>query len=187
MGGENDGRQVIFNYILDYWHLLIIWLGIVYVLFKCIVFPAKFDGSLNWKLKTLNLIMLVLVILPLMVIGARGGWQYRPIDMITATSYVDGKNVSLVLNSPFCIIKSASKSQLEPLKYFKEIDAQKLYSPYHLNKDTVPFTAKNVVIIIMESFGSEYSVLANDHQSLTPFFDSLAAKKHPVYKRLCQW
>lgn len=28
----------------------------------------------------------------------------------------------------------------------------------------------------MESFGSEYTALANDHQSLTPFFDSLAAK-----------
>ena len=176
MGGENDGRQVIFNYVLDYWYLLLIWLIIVYVLFKCLVFPAKFEGSLSWKLKTLNLIVLVLGILPLMVIGARGGLQYRPIDMITASNYAQGKHVSLVLNSPFCIMKSSNKAQLEKIQYFKENELLQYYSTTHHHTDTIPFLNKNVVIIIMESFGSEYTALANDHQSLTPFFDSLATK-----------
>ena len=176
MGGENDGRQVIFNYVLDYWYLLLIWLGIVYVLFKCIVFPAKFEGSLSWKLKTLNLIVLVLGILPLMVIGARGGLQYRPIDMITASNYAQGKHVSLVLNSPFCIMKSANRAQLEPLKFLPEKQVKELFSPFHYHKDTTLFQPKNVVFIIMESFGSEYTQLANDKESLTPFLDSLATK-----------
>ncbi len=176
LGGENDGMQLLPQYIADYWHVLLMWISVIAAL---IYFTkSKQTQTVEWtnKLKVIQLITLFFIFLPLLVIGSRGGWQFRPLDMIGASNYAQGKHVSLVLNSPFCIMKSANKAQLEKIQYFRENELLQYYSTKHQHPDTIPFLEKNVVIIIMESFGSEYTALANDNQSLTPFFDSLAKK-----------
>lgn len=176
LGGENDGMQVLPNYIADYWYILLIWISIILFLIHFSRF--KIIQSVQWTIKSrvIHLLGIIFIFLPLLVLGSRGGWQYRPLDMIGATNYAQGKNVALVLNSPFCIMKSANKARLDKVKYFQESKLSSIYNPYHLNKDTLPFVSKNVVIIIMESIGSEYTALAQDNASLTPFLDSLATK-----------
>lgn len=176
LGGEHDGMQVLPSYIADYWYVLLIWIIVI----GCLIYFTGIKKSMQeiWpvKLKIIHLTSVILLFLPLLVIGSRGGWQYRPLDMIGASDYAQGKNVALVLNSPFCIMKSATKSLLEPVKYFSENQVNAIYNPLHNDKDSVEFQQKNVVFIIMESFGSEYTALAKDNHSLTPFLDSLANK-----------
>lgn len=176
MGGENDGRQVIIDYIIDYWYLLLIWIGIIILLIRFTALPIVTLDKISPKAKLGIFLLLLMFIAPLMILGSRGGWQYRPIDMITATNYADGKHVSLILNSPFCIMKSANKAQLEKRSYYNSSALNKYYSTTHHKRDTALFQQKNVVIIILESIGSEYTALANDKASLTPFLDSLSKK-----------
>jgi len=176
LGGENDGMQVLPSYIVDYWYVLLIWIGIIFTLMYFTKNKSKNEFVWSNKKQVYHLLGIAFVFIPLLVIGSRGGWQYRPLDMIGASNYAQGKNVSLVLNSPFCIMKSANKAMLEPIKYFNEKEAQQIYSPFHSNTDSLPFQQKNVVIIILESIGSEYTALANDDASLTPFLDSLSTK-----------
>lgn len=176
LGGENDGMQLLPQYIADYWYALLIWLAVILSLIYFNFYKKTESFSLTTNSKIIQLISVFFGFLPLMGLGARGGWQYRPIDMITATNYAEGKNVSLVLNSPFCIMKSANRSLLQPVTYFSPAELTKLYTTYHFNRDSVAFQQKNVVFIIMESFGSEYTSLANDNESLTPFLDSLSKK-----------
>jgi phosphoglycerol transferase MdoB-like AlkP superfamily enzyme len=176
LGGENDGMQLLPQYIADYLHVLLIWISIITALIYFSKSPNITLKTVSPKAMIVQLISIFIIFLPLLVLGSRGGWQYRPIDMITASNYAQGKHVSLVLNSPFCIMKSANRAQLEPLKFLPEKQVKELFSPFHYHKDTTLFQPKNVVFIIMESFGSEYTQLANDKESLTPFLDSLATK-----------
>ncbi|HRG57620.1 MAG TPA: LTA synthase family protein [Bacteroidia bacterium] len=143
---------------------------------KFLRFPEKLNTDVDTKKKIQSIFYTIIFVLPIIIIGSRGGLQYRPIDMISATAYAEGKNVSLVLNTPFCIIKSANKAQLEKRNYFNSSAIKKYYKTTHLKTDTLAFVQKNVVIIILESIGSEYTALANDKASLTPFLDSLSKK-----------
>jgi len=176
LGGDNDGIQLLPQYIADYWFVLLIWIILIIALIYFSKIAITKDQQWSSKSKIIQVIVALFILIPLLVLGSRGGWQYRPLDMISASNYAQGKAVALVLNSPFCIMKSANKAQLEKRKYFNEKQLSQLYTTYHPSEDTNAFQKKNVVIIIMESFGSEYTSLANDQQSLTPFFDSLARK-----------
>ncbi|MFN4930067.1 MAG: LTA synthase family protein [Bacteroidota bacterium] len=176
LSGDNDGMQLLPRYLIDYWYVLLLWIGIVATL----VFFRKNETAVEFHQSGRSILTkltgLFLLFTPLLVLGARGGWQYRPLDMIGASSYVTGKQVALVLNTPFCIMKSANKMQLSKLTYFNDQQLKSIYSPLHYPKDTVAFTRKNVVMIILESVGSEYTGLADKKNSLTPFLDSLSQK-----------
>lgn len=174
LGGNNDGMQLLPQYISDYWYVLLVWIMVIFALIYFSKSNELKTQKLSNKSKVLELAFAIFVFIPLLVLGSRGGWQYRPLDMISASNYAQGKQVALVLNSPFCILKSANKVRLEKLKYFDDSKLHSVYSTFHFNKDSSDFKNKNVVIIIMESFGSEYTGLSGDQKSLTPVFDSLA-------------
>jgi phosphoglycerol transferase MdoB-like AlkP superfamily enzyme len=174
LGGEHDGMQVLPQYIADYWFIFLFWVITIIALIYFSRSNRLFHSVWTNKLKLIQILSILLFFLPLLVLGARGGWQYRPLDMIGASNYASGKNLALVLNSPFCLMKSANKPQLERLQYFSKNSLGQLYPTRHQHKDSVAFDQRNVVIIILESFGSEYTALANDNLSLTPFLDSLA-------------
>ncbi len=177
IGGHNDGAQLLPQYIKDYWYILLIWLLIVWLLYKFTRFKKAPEGLLKRGNKIFQGILLVFVLLPLFIMLGRGGWQYRPIDMITASQYIDGKNSALVLNTPFCIIKSANKDLLEPRPYFSQKQLKSIYRPIHFPSPSDTLNKKNIVLIVMESFGSEYTAVSGN-PSLTPFLDSLAGKSH---------
>lgn len=111
----------------------------------------------------------------MIVIAGRGGIQRRPINNLTAAIYVtDAKWIPFVLNSTFSFLSTSQrKGVLEP-KYFDDLQLDTLYSlkrQYH-NDET--FRPLNVVVIVLESFGKEYSSKYNDYQGFMPFLDSLS-------------
>jgi phosphoglycerol transferase MdoB-like AlkP superfamily enzyme len=112
------------------------------------------------------------------IIGIRGGFQLRPFTIINAGQYASAQNVSLVLNTPFTIMKTAGHTRLREVHYFS--DQEELYSIY----DPVVrppaaaagsgFRPFNVVLIIMESFGTEYVGALNGRSvGYTPRLDSI--------------
>lgn len=120
----------------------------------------------------------------LLITAPVGGWRHRdirPISVSSAALYAEHPVESaLVLNTPFSIIRTIGKTIFSDPKYFtdaKSLDA--VYSPVHLPTDSVKSGKKNVVIIIIESFGREYiggfnkEVLGPGYKGYTPFTDSL--------------
>lgn len=119
------------------------------------------------------------------VVAIRGGTDRttRPITLSNATAYVSQPiHTALVLNTPFCIIRTFGKPSVERLQFFtseKELEAvftpvhkkkpYGLHDPVHATGDSLSQkSAKNVVVFILESFSREYVF------SYTPFLDSLA-------------
>jgi len=112
----------------------------------------------------------------LSILSVRGGFQLIPIGIIDAGNFVKPPYIPLVLNTPFCIIKSGELYTLDEKKYMSEEEANALVNP--IKKYAYPdadFKKLNVVVIIVESLSKEYTKLGK-RKSYTPFLDSLMDK-----------
>jgi len=131
--------------------------------------------------------------LVLVVTAPIGGWRHRdirPVTLANANEYTDRPTeAALVLNTPFSVIRTLGKSVFnDPGYYPDKKELTTVFSPLHnaVGNDTT-IRRKNVVIIIIESFGREYiggfnsEVLGKDYKGYTPFTDSLM--RHSVTYR----
>ena len=116
----------------------------------------------------------------------RGGFTtaVRPITVSNANQYVvRPTDAVLVLNTPFSLIRTIGKAVFIVPEYYQDEAAMAaVYTPVHIPNDSVPMTKKNVVVLIVESFGREYigalnGTLENSrYKGYTPCVDSLIAK-----------
>lgn len=170
--GENDIIKLLPAYIKDYWWIFIASVLLIIVIRKYhlkIQQGLKLEHKNFYVLKSISIFLLFATI----VLAARGGLQTKPIQTITASYYGDAQNASLVLNTPFTIIQSIGKKQLDYLNYFSNDELeQKFIIRKNYSSENV-FTPKNIVIIILESFSNEYIGKLNNSQTYSPFLDSL--------------
>ena len=119
------------------------------------------------------------------VIGMRGGFgRYtRPITLSNALQYTNRANeTNIVLNTPFCIMRSTEGRVYPDPHYFDEAELEAIMSPIHQpsavssQPSAISGQRLNVVVFILESFSSEYIGFYNNGQGYTPFLDSLLAQ-----------
>src|SRR5436853_38078 len=75
---------------------------------------------------TLQKIITGFLAIVFVVVGFRGGIQYKPISIITASQYGSAKDASLILNTPFTILKTFGKTHLTEVTYFSLPEAEKI-------------------------------------------------------------
>jgi len=179
MGFGDDFVNTAPRMILDYWYVLLILVMVIYVLNR---FYIRIKATTTLKQSgfffstVVGQLLLASFTLVLCFIGFRGGIQYRPINIMTASRYANGKEASLLLNTPFTILKTLGKHVLEPIRYFSREEAEKISPVIHHPLPQPPFRKLNVVIIIVESLGREYIGSLNNYEGYTPFLDSLIKK-----------
>ena len=82
-----------------------------------------------------------------------------------------------ILNTPFCVIRTLGNEEMKVPSYFEEAELESIYSPVILPDSTAVFRPLNVVVFILESFGSEYIGAMNpDTEGIhdcAPFMDTL--------------
>ena len=179
-GNEGNLGGVIGTELLNHWYLVALAVGLVFAMSKLYVMPA---GVVEIKSKAryygVQLLFLLLFV-PLCIGGMRGGLTkaVRPITISNANQYVDRpEDAALVLNTPFSLIRTIGKDVFVIPDYFEEAHLDRIYSPVHaLSADSLASGKKNVVVLIVESFGSEYIGALNDYEGYTPFLDSLISK-----------
>jgi phosphoglycerol transferase MdoB-like AlkP superfamily enzyme len=157
--------------LLDFWYLVLL-----IILLVCLMVKAYHRITVAPRQKKIGVqIFAYVAVFALVFIGFRGGVQYRPINIMSASQYGSPKLVSLVLNTPFSIIKTSGKEELAVLKYFPDGEAERISPTIHRPSvaDSTFSSKPNVVIIIMESFGKEYVGGLNNNAGYTPFLDSL--------------
>lgn len=128
----------------------------------------------------LNTIILTICI-GLSIGGIRGGFAHstRPITLSNASEYVTVPlHREIVLNTPFSLIRTIKVPKIEVRTYFDAGKEEQYFSalqqpdtaklPYNLGKKP------NIVILILESFGSQHIGAYNNGKGFTPFLDSLA-------------
>jgi phosphoglycerol transferase MdoB-like AlkP superfamily enzyme len=180
---ETNMGKLFFRFLIDYWpatlFALTAWFLMVYLYNLVIVEkPVKFN-----KVSYNSINILVIPLVSVLCIGAaRGGFRQstQPITIGTAARFVDTpRDVAIVLNTPFSFFRTLDKKNLVKYEFFNDEMLKKLYDPVHKPSETKPFTNKNVVVIILESFAREYIGSLNldldggTYNGYTPFIDSL--------------
>lgn len=124
------------------------------------------------------------IYIPVTICGMRGGatTAVRPITLSNANQYVNRPaEAALVLNTPFSMIRTINKNVFADPQYFSREELDTIYSPLHTPSDSAVALKKNVVVLIMESYGREYIGAYNKtldggrYKGYTPFTDSLIA------------
>jgi phosphoglycerol transferase MdoB-like AlkP superfamily enzyme len=182
IGIGDDFIVLLPQFLKDFWYILIIWIVFVLILIlfynKTKVVPETRKRDKNLKYYIIETLLFFIFIF-IGVIGVRGGFQLKPISIINAGKFTNSKNIALVLNTPFSIIKTINKTELEDYKFYKtDKELEEIYSPIHIPKKNGNFNNMNVVIIILESFskeyiGSENKNLEKGYKGYTPYLDSL--------------
>ena len=169
----DDMQNVSLKFIIDYWYILILFTVSIILSWR---FYPKLKTSITDKVSVKSVIIKTitsgLIITAFFFIYR--GVGYRPLSIITAAEYTSAENIPLVLNSTFTFIRTSLKEDLEEKEYFTKDSLDRYFSPIKKYPTNDKFSNKNVVIIILESFGKEYTGYYNKHDGYTPFLDSLA-------------
>jgi phosphoglycerol transferase MdoB-like AlkP superfamily enzyme len=180
---EENLLQLVGQFALDYWYAALFWivlLVLMVVLYKRVRIwgPQMSSRAVYYT----GGILAIPLIAYFIVAGIRGGFRHstRPITLSNAGEYVkDPKEISIVLNTPFSLIRTVGKTKVQRVDYFDEATVEAIFTPVHVPVDTSQFRKLNVVVIILESFSREFSGLLNKelqdgrYPGYTPFLDSL--------------
>jgi phosphoglycerol transferase MdoB-like AlkP superfamily enzyme len=185
---ENNISSIFMNSMLDYWYLSIFALLLIIALYVGFRFPKKAETThKNNFAYWISATSMFLFVLFCGILGIRGGigTHVHPIAMTNAAQYVmHPMEASVILNTPFSVIRSSSNKKLPEYKYYAtDEEAEKIFPTLHTPiVSDKPMQKLNVVVIIMESMGKGYiggvnkKTVGEHYQGFTPFLDSLITK-----------
>ena len=193
---SNEGNlgSIFLTETLHHWYLVIAFVLLIWGMWKLYV-----KTGLEWKRLrpwsyALTVFLSLAAFAPFVVAGIRGGFTtaVRPITISNANQYANRPiEAALVLNTPFSIYRTIGKAVFTVPDYYQnEQEMEAIFSPVHNLSDSILsrnsgdslFSRKNVVILIVESFGREYIGALNktlengQYRGYTPYVDSLIAK-----------
>lgn len=191
---ENEGNlgSLFFRYIFEYWYATLFYIFLMFLLVKGFN-RIKIEGPQikNKILYYATGLLVIPAVIGLFIAGVRGGFLHstRPITLSNAGAFVSApRDMNIVLNTPFAIIRTLRHNLVEKVNYYSsEAELEKIYTPLHLPDNSVQMKRKNVVVIILESFGREYIGTYNKdlengtYKGYAPFIDSLLLHSKSYY------
>ena len=197
---ENNLGSIFLREAVAHWYFFVLSAVVAWALWKGYRHPSylpakkrlltKTPGAPKW-VRVAGAVLSLVAFVPFCIAGMRGGWtrDVRPITVSNANNYCDrSTEAGIVLNTPFALIRTIGKNLFEVPAYYSAQELERIYSPVHHPQpgtnaaDSLQgMRHKNVVVIIIESFGREYIGYYNrhikDYQGYTPFVDSLLSSE----------
>ena len=189
---ENNLADVFAGEIAVHWYLVLVAAVVVWGMWKLYVPPMVSASQIDTRSERVKFALLqlaALVVAAVLGVGAmRGGYDgaIRPITVSNANEWASRPtDCALVLNTPFSMLRTVGKNTFEVPDYYPTLQqAAQDYSPVHNpgGRQLTPMRRKNVVVLIVESFGREYIGALNrwyfdgKYQGYTPQVDSLIAR-----------
>ena len=190
---ENNLAGVIGTEMVNHWYLVLLFIILVYAMWKLYRSPGKAVPVGKWWVWYPSQVLLLAACAPFVVAGIRGGFT-TAVTISNANQYVDRPiEAALVLNTPFSIYRTIGKDVFVVPNYFSdEKTLASIYTPIHTPNDSLAGAnsslltlhsslKKNVVVLIVESFGREYIGALNEtlengqYKGYTPHVDSLVS------------
>ena len=192
---EGNLGSIIGTEFLSHWYLVLLFALIMWLLWKFYATPNLNVKVLNkWKYNGACLLSLLLFT-PFCIAGMRGGFAtaVRPITISNAMQYTARPtDAPLVLNTPFSLLRTIDTNVFVVPNYFDSAEEMEaVYTPIHIPSDSLQMEKKNVVVLIVESFGREYIGALNKtledgkYKGYTPCVDSLISKSTTFSHSFC--
>ena len=194
---ESNLGSIFLTETLHHLYLVFIFALLTWVIYRLYCQTGLRKSDYRWWHYDLVMLLSLAGLAPFVVAGIRGGFAtaVRPITISNANQYVNRPvEAALVLNTPFSLYRTIGKAVFAvPDYYASEAEMAAVYSPIHkpLATDSCDFTKKNVVVLIVESFGREYIGALNttldnsQYKGYTPCVDSLIAKSVSFSRSFC--
>ena len=192
---EGNLGSIIGTELLSHWYLVLLFALIMWLLWKFYATPNLNVKALNkWKYNGACLLSLLLFT-PFCIAGMRGGFAtaVRPITISNAMQYTERPtDAPLVLNTPFSLLRTIDTNVFVVPQYFdSKEEMEAVYTPIHFPSDSLQMDKKNIVVLIVESFGREYIGALNKtledgkYKGYTPCVDSLINKSTTFSHSFC--
>ena len=175
-------------FLKQYFPLLLLWAAmvaaLVWIARKSLRHIGKTAMESRRLLQILRQSAAYAAIMFLMLTLMRGGWQLRPLSLVSAGQYATPQYMPLVLNSPFTLLRTIGKETIPPFAFYPDLEsAEKVCSPLHTHY-TAPAAAhppvKNIVLVVLEGISQElfafYHPQEPGYPQYCPFLDSLAGR-----------
>ena len=183
---DNNLLTIMGEGIVQYWYVSltsVVIIAICALLYFRPDFSRRFErDAAPWIYYVRNTIAMAVAVF-FIVNGMRGGFGsfVRPITLSNANAFVNKPlEASIVLNTPFCMMRTIGNKPYNDPKYFKsEEEADKIFRPVITPYPNGEFKRMNVVVFILESFSKEFVGELNkdldggNYKGFTPFLDSL--------------
>lgn len=181
---EGNLPAIVGHELVAHWYLVLVAALFIFVLWRGYRTPRDAAINKHWVYYPLHTLYLAVAV-PLVVFGIRGGIgaAVRPITVSNANQYVAHPvETALVLNTPFSLIRTIGKAVFQNPGYYSDpAELAAIFDPERNPQPQGAFRPKNVVVLIVESFGQEYVGSLNNNRRLdggtyegfTPFLDSL--------------
>jgi phosphoglycerol transferase MdoB-like AlkP superfamily enzyme len=141
------------------------------VLISIILFFISLYKTIPKRPSRLQLVI-NMVCIGLIFIIARGGIRSRPLRSADAPQTVNPSLVSLSLNPILLLFEAAVSRETNP--HFQNLGPNSL-TEYDFSKDS--FERLNIVVVLLESFGKEYTALNHNYgPNYTPYLNELITK-----------
>ena len=152
----------------NYWIMLPATGLMAWLLFRS--FPVFPDPEKKSVWKSLGWTVLALA---LGIFVIRNSVKLKPLSPGEAFTLSQAEAGHAILNTPFVLFKTVGVPEISAPGWLpeKEVDA---YMQPEVQPDPGPLAGRNLVLIILESFATEYTGLENGGLGYTPFLDSLA-------------
>lgn len=184
-GNEDNLGRIFGIEIINHWYLLLLGVAMIWGLWRLYRPATLYFRQGRWYKWVADIVAIGLVAV-VAVWGMRGATFFtstRPIAVSNAHQFASRPaEANVVLNTPFSLIRTIGKRPPEVPTYFAtgaELDS--IYTPlHHAAPDSVTPRKKNVVILIVESFATEFIGALNNNRALddstyhgyTPWMDS---------------
>ena len=177
---------------LSHWYLVLLAALVTWTLWKLFrPRPEQVDRPAQLPRYYILRTLALLAAIPLCIGAIRGGFTKatRPITISNANQYVNRPaETGIVLNTPFSILRTIKKTPFVVPAYMSDEEALALYTPLHQPNDSVAFTPRNVVVLILESYSKQHIGFYNrtlrngTYKGFTPFLDSLITTSAMTYR-----
>lgn len=186
-GGENNLLGIVGREMLSHWYLVLLFVAMVLTLWKCYVRPvSQRTLSLPPVRYYIGMVAGLGIWTFCFITGVRGSLPSpynRPMSVNYAQRYaVSPNDAAAVLNTPFSVIRTLGHGITQAPRFYEdEAVVESLYSPIHQPADTALLPGRNVVVLLLESFGQEFSGALNpdldggNYRGYTPCLDSIMA------------
>ncbi|MCH2044089.1 MAG: LTA synthase family protein [Saprospiraceae bacterium] len=170
---NHDAGTLLPEFIAEYWWFFLSFTFLMGFLFY--LYGKTHSDLGDYKQSPMYQSIILLISIPFIFIGMRGGLQLRPVTPHTSLTYVSSPLYApLVTNASLGLIMSFQQQHIEEKNYLDKATLEKRVPVLHQPNSSEEFKRHNVVLIILESMGKEYIDYYNPkEEKYTPFLDSL--------------
>jgi phosphoglycerol transferase MdoB-like AlkP superfamily enzyme len=164
---KGQNFTVILSYLREYWWVILITLAVlvpVYILYS----------KLNLELSRKSAFLFGFVSLVVLAILARGSFKLKPLNTLDAYSALQTKEAISAVTPVYVLLESIGKTAIDYAEYVSEAEIISEIAKDELHYANGLSAKPNICLILLESFGKEYTSLNDSYMpSYTPFLDSL--------------